>query len=333
MRESTALAGGQARDEETAGPEEPSQRLDPGIIWPKDRWVRTDDGADIAYTFLGPDDGPVIALCSGFLCPDTWWAALAPALAGAGYRVLLFHYRGTAVSRPPRQPGWHGRGLGRDAFTIPRFAADLQAIVEQESIASLAVAGHSMGSQVALEAYRLMPDRVRAILSLTGPYASPVHTLYGVDYLGLLLYPLAQASVLLSPPPLVRALWRFGWGRLPIARLGKLVRALGPRMDPEAMRSYVEHGAVSDPYIAALTTSGMHAHSAEDLLPEIDVPVLVVAGGKDPFSPPSLGRTMAERIPDAVLRIAPLGTHGTMLEYPESVNGWVLDFLDDRFPA
>lgn len=309
------------------------QDLAPGVLWPKDRWVRTDDGADIAYTFLGPDDGPVVALCSGFLCPDTWWAALAPALADAGYRVLLFHYRGTAVSRPPRDPGWHGRGIGRDTFTIPRFAEDLRAIVEQESISELAVAGHSMGSQVALEAYRLMPERVRAILSLTGPYASPVHTLYGVDYLGLLLYPLAQATVLLSPPPLVRAVWRFGWTRLPIARLGKLVRALGPRMDAAAMRSYVEHGAATDPYIAALTTSGMHAHSAEDLLPEIAVPVLVVVGGKDPFSPPSLGHTMAERIPDATLRVAPLGTHGTMLEYPESVNGWVLDFLEAHYPA
>jgi hypothetical protein len=46
--------------------------LDPGVIWPKDRRVATDDGAEIAYTFLGPKRGRVVALCSGFLCPDTW---------------------------------------------------------------------------------------------------------------------------------------------------------------------------------------------------------------------------------------------------------------------
>lgn len=307
--------------------------LAPGIIWPKDRQVTTDDGAEIAYAFLGPDDGPVVALCSGFLCPDTWWASLAPALAGAGYRVLLFHYRGTAVSRPPREPSWHGRGLGRDTFSIPRFARDLGAIVDAEGIERFAVAGHSMGSQVALETYRLMPERVSAILSLTGPFASPVRTLYGVDFLGALLYPVAWAAFWLSPPPVVRFAWRFGWSRLPMAQLGKLIGALGRRLDPAVMRTYIEHGAATDPYIAAVTSSGMHAHSAEDLLPEIAVPVLVLVGGKDPFSPPSLGKLMAEQIPDAVLRVAPLGTHGTMLEYPELVNGWVLDFLEERLPA
>lgn len=307
--------------------------LGPGVIWRKDRRVRTDDGAEIVYTFLGPDDGPVVALCSGFLCPDTWWASLAPTLADAGYRVLVFHYRGICGSVPPSRPGWHGRGLDPRAFTVPRFAADLGAIVEHEGIQELAVAGHSMGSQVALEAYRLMPERVHAVLSLTGPYASPVRTLYGVDFLGALLYPAAWAAFWLSPPPVLRATWRLAWSTLPIARLGKLIGALGKRLDPTVMRTYVEHGAASDPYIAAVTSSGMHAHSAEDLLPRIHVPVLVVSGGKDPFSPPSLGKKMSQLVPDATFRVAPLGTHGTMLEYPELVNGWVLDFLEERFPA
>lgn len=303
---------------------------DPGIIWPKDRLVLTEDGADVAYTFMGPDDGPVIALCSGFLCPDTWWAELAPALAASGYRVLLFHYRGVASSSLPREPGWHGRGLGRDVLSIERFADDLRAIVLHEGITELSVAGHSMGSQVALEAYRLMPERVTSILSLTGPYASPVRTLFGFKRAGVVLYGATMATFLLMPPPVLRAAWRASWRTLPVAKLAKATGVVASRCPDECMSTFVEHGAWVDPYVALATTSGMHAHSAEDLLPEINVPVLIVVGGKDPFSPPQLGHHMAELIPDATLKSVPQGSHGALLEYPETVNGWVLDFLDSH---
>jgi pimeloyl-ACP methyl ester carboxylesterase len=132
--------------------------LTPGVYWPKDRTVRTDDGADIAYTFLGRPPhraaGPVVALCSGFLCPDTWWYHLAPALASEGYSVLVFHYRGIAQSTLPAV-------VDRSAFAIPRLAADLGAIVAEEQLDDLVLVGHSMGVQVMLEAYRLLRWRTR----------------------------------------------------------------------------------------------------------------------------------------------------------------------------
>lgn len=307
--------------------------LPPGLIWEKDRQVTTDDGARIAYTFLGPSHGPVVALASGFLCPDTWWARLAPALVGEGYRVLLFHYRGVGPSKPPRHAGWHGRGHGKEDFSIQRFAEDLQAIVRAEGIPELAVIGHSMGSQVALEAYRLMPDRVRALVSVTGPYASPVRTLWGLEPLGALAYPAVIAAFLLTPPPLLRSAWRLAWKHLPVARAGHLLGVVAPRCAAEHLDTFIEHGAATDPYVAAATTTAMHVHSAEDLLPEIDAPTLVIVGGKDPFSPPDLGQHMVERIPDARLRTVPLGSHGALLEYPELVNGWVLDFLAEVMPV
>src|SRR5687768_1849087 len=113
----------------------PTTTSEPGVYWPKERAVRSDDGARIAYTFLGPDDGQVVALCSGFLCPDTWWYYLAPDLAEAGYRVLLFHYRGIASSGLPPADG-------PDAFTVDRFAADLRAIVDEEDLADIIIVGH-----------------------------------------------------------------------------------------------------------------------------------------------------------------------------------------------
>lgn len=294
--------------------------LPPGVFWPKDRAVESDDGATITYTFLGPEDGRVVALCSGFLCPDTWWYHLAPALERSGRRVLLFHYRGIASSSLPQS-------TAPESFTISRFASDLRAIVEHEDLDDIVVVGHSMGVQVMLETYHLMRSRVAGVVALTGPYASPVRTLYGrreVTY----LYELVRSALRVTYPPLLRAGWRLAWQRLPFLGIGRAVRAFGPRTSETIVNSYVEHAAAMDPQLVIRIAEGMHAHDAMEHLPCVSVPALVVVGGKDPFSPPALGDDMVAQMPDAVLRTVAEGTHGTVLEYPDMVNEFVLDFLD-----
>lgn len=294
-------------------------QLQPGVVWPKDRSAVSDDGAVIAYTFLGPASGRPVALCSGFLCPDTWWYFLAPALADAGYRVLVFHYRGIATSGlPPHTPP--------EAFTVERFAADLRAIVEQEDLDDLVLIGHSMGVQVMLEAYAMLRHRTAGVVALTGPYASAIRTLYDRREV-VYVYEMIRRAAALTPKPLLAAYWRGIWRHLPFLALGRVVKAFGPRTSDEIVQSYIEHAAALDPQLVLRITEGMHDHDAMDLLPSIDVPSLVVIGGKDPFSPPRLGHEMADTMPNATLRTVPNGTHGTILEYPEQVNGYVLDFL------
>jgi 3-oxoadipate enol-lactonase len=293
----------------------------PGVFWPKDRAVQSDDGATITYTFLGPSDGRVVALCSGFLCPDTWWYYLAPALQHAGYRVLLFHYRGIATSTLPDP-------AGPEAFTIDRFASDLRAIVDHEDLDDIVLIGHSMGVQVILDAYHLMPTRTAGIVALTGPYASPVRTLYGRREL-ILLYEAVRRTLSLTYPPLLRAGWRAAWEHLPFLAIGRAVKAFGPRTSEQIVHGYVEHAAAMDPRLVIKIAEGMHSHDAMEYLPDVKVPALVVVGGKDPFSPPQLGYDMIRAMPDAVLRTVPNGTHGTVLEYPEMVNEFVLDYLDN----
>jgi pimeloyl-ACP methyl ester carboxylesterase len=293
----------------------------PGVLWAKDRTVRTDDEADIAYTLLGDEAGPVVALCAGLMCPDTWWHYLVPDLVEEGHRVLLFHYRGMGTSsRPARDTA--------DAYAIERCAGDLAAIVEVEGIDRLTLLGHSMGVQVALEAYALLPERITGIIAITGPYTSPLHSLYNRG--PLLTYgfyhPLRIVLGLLLPP-VRRTGWNLVWRHAPLLSIGKALHAFGPRTDAAIVRSYVDHVAALDPGMVLRIAAGMHAHDASDVLADIIVPVLVIAGAKDPFTPLSQARQLAAAVPHGVLRVAPNGTHGTILEYPELVNGWVLDFL------
>ncbi len=71
-------------------------------------------------------------------------------------------------------------------------------------------------------------------------------------------------------------------------------------------------------------------HTAGDLLPQIEVPVLVVAGERDTFTPSFLAQAMAEAIPKGELLMVPHGTHVTPIERPDLVDPRVIQFLNER---
>jgi pimeloyl-ACP methyl ester carboxylesterase len=303
-----------------------------GTLFPKDRCVVSFDGTHIAYTLLGTAkrDQPVMVLCAGYVCPDNFWKYLAPALAKK-YRVLVWNYRGAGVSGFPREPGYRARNYAAEDFTMDKYARDLKEILDHEGIDEVAVIGHSMGVQVCLEAYRLMPERVKAIVSVTGPYASPLRTFYNSTLMPR-VFPLGRFVINLFPRPmnvLWRALFKSGLPHPGAIRLG----ALGPKAKAEDMRPYYDHMAELDPLIMMKMVEGMHLHSAEDILRDIAAPTLIIVGDRDNFTPPWLGRVMASRIPVAELVVVPGGTHGTIIEEPKIVNKAILDFFSRHLGA
>jgi pimeloyl-ACP methyl ester carboxylesterase len=68
------------------------------------------------------------------------------------------------------------------------------------------------------------------------------------------------------------------------------------------------------------------AHDALDRLHRIDVPTLVLAGGEDIATPPSLGRLVADRIPGAVFEVMEGEAHQPFQEVPERFNDRVAAF-------
>jgi pimeloyl-ACP methyl ester carboxylesterase len=303
-----------------------------GTLFPKDRCIVSFDGTHIAYTMLGSPKaaGPTMVLCAGYVCPDNFWKYLAPALAKK-YRVLVWNYRGSGASGSPREPGYRARNFTAEDFTMEKYARDLKEILDHEGIDEVAVIGHSMGVQVCLEAYRLMPERVKAIVSVTGPYASPLRTFYNSTLMPR-VFPIGRFVINLFPRPmhvLWRALLKSGLPHPGAIKIG----ALGPKAKAEDMRPYYDHMAELDPLIMMKMVEGMHLHSAEDLLRTIGAPTLVIVGDKDNFTPPWLGRVMASRIPVAELVVVPGGTHGTIIEEPKIVNKAILDFFNRHLGA
>jgi pimeloyl-ACP methyl ester carboxylesterase len=169
--------------------------------------------------------------------------------------------------------------------------------------------GHSMGGRVALEVYRMAPERVRRLaLVSTG-----VHSLREGE---------AEKRHALQ------AIGRDqGFETLIDTWLPPMV-ADANRVKPEIYeplrRMNIDAGQdVFDVQIRAL----LGRREVESLLPHINCPTLVMTGELDSWSPPAQHAAIAAAIPNSELVIVPGAGHMIQLEAPEAVNAAIAGWL------
>jgi pimeloyl-ACP methyl ester carboxylesterase len=297
------------------------------LIFKRDRRVRSFDGTEIAYTVEG-HTGPWVVLVPGFSCPDNFWRYLVPALTDR-YRVIVYDLRGQGLSGLPRSPGYRAMRLSPEDFAIPNHTKDLAAILDRERVDQSALVGHSMGVQIILEAYREFPERVSALVSLTGPFETPLKTFYGRDFNSIFR---GLRIILEAMPRPVILLWRALFLANPgfTHRLAQFGRSLGPDARLEDMAPYYRHMAFLDPVVMLKMVESMRTHSAADLLSKVDAPTLIVAADLDTFTPVALAKVMEETLPDSELAVIEGAGHGAVIEKPDQVNEAVRSFLDRR---
>ncbi len=195
------------------------------------------------------------------------------------------------------------------ADSLPDMARVALAFADRAGVERFDLFGHSMGGRVALELFRLAPDRVRRLaLSSTG-----VHSLGE------------------NEPEKRRALKAIGheqgYEALVDTWLPPMVAEANrdkPELYEPMRRMSLDAGqAVFDVQIAAL----LGRPEQESLLPRISCPTLVMTGELDTWSPPARHEGIAAAIPDSTLVIVPGAGHMLPLEAPEAVNealaGWL----------
>jgi pimeloyl-ACP methyl ester carboxylesterase len=170
--------------------------------------------------------------------------------------------------------------------------------------------GHSMGGRVALEVFRLAPERVRRLaLVSTG-----VHPL--------------QAGERENRRALQRIGWENGFEALIDQWLPPMVAEANrgdPAIYPPLRGMNLEAGQqVFDAQIHAL----VNRSRVDDLLPRIACPTLVMTGELDTWSGPGQHAEIAAAIPDAELVIVPGAGHMIQLEAPRAVNAAIARWLE-----
>jgi pimeloyl-ACP methyl ester carboxylesterase len=276
------------------------------------------DASPIFYETWGARGAKTpVLLCDGIGCDGYVWRYLRQDLADRF--GLHLHYRGHGRTAAPRDPR---------AITIEDLADDVASVLDDALVERAVVIGHSMGVQVALETYRRHRGRVAGLALVCGAASHPLKTFRGSSALEEVL-PTVQRFVHRLPNVINQLTRRLLPTRLAyeIATRLEIQRDL---VEPADFMPYLEGMARIDSrlFVAMLSSAGQH--SAEELLPSIAVPTLVIVGARDGFTPPDRGRAMAAAIPGAELLEVPNASHTAPIERPHLVDATIRDFMTRR---
>ena len=227
---------------------------------------------------------------------------------------------------------WDHRGLhGSDAPASERIdagahAEDAVAVLERAGVGQVNVVSWSSGTPIALELTTRYPDRVRSLAVVCGPYGHPLRRLLHLEVGSL--FPLAArlgkhfASTLEIP-------FRAFVSRPEIAGIVRQSGLIGTTADIDALVELLRGLADCDLKSLLATYDAVVSESVRDLLGEVAVPTLLVAGSRDPFTTPRLMQEMKEAIPGARLEVYEGATHYLPLEYPARLAADLNAFLSE----
>jgi pimeloyl-ACP methyl ester carboxylesterase len=282
----------------------------------EERRIQSFDGTELAYHVVG--QGAPILLANGL---GGSWKAWTHQIAyfADRYRFVSWDYRGLYRSGAPRD---------REALRVEDHVRDAIAVLDAEKMDRTAIFGWSMGVQVALELFRRAPDRASHMVLINGVAGAPWETAFNIRRLGAAIpYALGAGRWLPAVTQsiterVVRWPETVTWAK----RVGLAGHTLDEEIFGQLAGSFAELDM--DLYLHMLELLG--EHDARDVIEELDIPVLVIAGDRDLFTPRRAAEDMVLRIRGAELLVVPGGTHYVAVEYPELVNLRVEKFFRER---
>jgi class 3 adenylate cyclase len=275
---------------------------------PEIRYARA-DGLHLAYWEVG--EGPRVFV---FVAPwlsqvevaweDSGFVKLVERVARHG-RVVAFDRRGAGLSDPMAHPA-----------TLEERAEDLTAVLDAVGAARASLLCLNEGGTMAMVYAAAHPDRVVSLV-LYGAYAAPARS----DELwwapGPETYELMEQFV------------EEHWGT------GDLLAGLAPsRAGDAAFRAWLAklERLAASPRTAAALVRLMGATDVSAVLPQINVPTLVMHRADDPYVDVRHAHHLADRIPRAQLTIVPGTDHLLTVGDVDALTTPMLEFLTGEVP-
>jgi pimeloyl-ACP methyl ester carboxylesterase len=228
------------------------------------------------------------------------WDLQVESFAAARFRPLAVNLPGYGPRPPVSQ------------MSFESLVADLEAAIDAAGLTRPVLVGHSMGGMVAQAALRRRPDgHAAAVLACTSPAFGNPSGDFQKKFIAERLAPLEAGRTMAD-----------------VAR-GVAASAMAGDCDPAGRALAIAAiGATPElTYRAAVRCLVTFDERAN--LAAIRVPVLCVAGGRDPAAPPTVMERMAARIPGARYIELPGRGHFPNLEAPGAFDAAVFDFLHE----
>ena len=258
--------------------------------------LQVDGRTAYAYTGGKPFDPalPCIVFIHGAMNDHSVWTLLARWFAHHGYGVLAVDLPGHGRSNSPLLP---------DVQAMARW---VWAVLDAVGVQQAALAGHSMGSMIALEAAGQAPQRASHLLMLATAYPMKVSPalltlaveapLQAIDMVNNFSHSTWAAKPSYPGP----GAWLHGGGRA-------LMRLLQARQLIQGQANLFAHDfGVCDAYGGGLQAAA-----------QVSCPVSLILGSSDQMTSPKQTQSLIEALNPTVYRL--LAGHALMAEAPDQV--------------
>lgn len=211
------------------------------------------------------------------------------------------------------------RGFGESSLevgptTMEQMAGDIVDLMGALRIERCILGGLSMGGYVTFQCLRQFPERIQGVIL--------ADTKAGADS------PEQRAA----REATAQFAEQNGAGKLLERDAPRLFSQYTATKLPEVIERAREIAALNSDIGVAAAARGMALRAdSTDLLPQIRVPALVIAGEQDAMTPIAEARNLFERIPDAQLELITDAGHLSNLEQSRAFTGALARFLNRRF--
>ena len=256
--------------------------------------VRLSNGIRLSYVEAGDPNGEPLLLLHGFTDSSRSFSPMMPYLSR--YRLLIPDQRGHGASDAPEC-----------CYNSSQLAYDARLFLNALGVRRAAIAGHSLGSMVAISLAADNPERVSRLILIGSTALVPVQR-------GNWLYDNVDAMTgPLDPDSQFAKDWH------PANQPTRVDPAFADAVNAElyAIPEHVWHGVMRE---ISYVPVGRHAA-------DVKVPVLVISGGRDPLFPSEHHQSLLKAFPNARSEIFPDLGHNPNWERPREVAAVMNDFL------
>jgi 3-oxoadipate enol-lactonase len=257
------------------------------------------NGIDLNYNITG--NGMPIVLIHGHPFDHTMWY---PQVAGFSdnYCVITPDLRGYGNSSLPDPSNTKFEDYGTDVLQLMDFLG----------IDSFHLGGLSMGGQVIMEIFRQAPGRIKSLI-FSDTFAGP-----------------DTPDVKQGRYDAAKRLENEGMAGYAEEVIYKMIIPAHVRSMPDVAEFVIKMMKAASPVAAAtaLRARAERINYLTAVLPEIDIPTLVIVGREDEFTPVAKAEELKENLKSCKLVIIDDAGHMPNLEHPDQFNKAVLNFLE-----
>ncbi len=257
------------------------------------------NGVEINYEITGV--GEPVVLIHGHPFDHTIWKPQIDVLSNH-YQVITPDLRGYGKSSLPHP----------NHTNFEDYATDVTKLLDFLKVETFHLAGLSLGGQVIMEIYRQAPKRVKSLI-FADTFAS-----------------LDTPKVKQGRYDTADRLEKEGMDAYADEVIYKMIVPEHVKSMPDAANFVVNMMKASSPVgsATALRARAERIDYLKEVIPQIDIPTLIIVGQHDEFTPVTMAEELRDNLKNCKLVVINDAGHLPNLEHPDEVNKVILEFLE-----